>query len=63
MQVSLGLEEVQRLIQDALAAGVLLELNAPDGRTLVINPQQIQYLQASDLAEAASPNGEAPVPA
>ena len=64
VQVSLKLEEVQQLMQDAIAAGVLLELNAPDGRTLIINPQQIQYLQqASDLVETASPNGEARVPA
>lgn len=45
IQVALSLEEVRELLQKALTQNALLELHAPDGDTVVINPQQVQYLQ------------------
>jgi hypothetical protein len=45
IEVDLDLEEVRKLLQKALAKHTLLELEAPDGDMLVINPQQVQYLQ------------------
>lgn len=45
IEVGLSLEEVRELLQEALGKGVLLELAAPDGDTIVINPQQVQFLQ------------------
>lgn len=45
IEVDLSLDEVRKLLQKALAKNVLLELEAPDGDMLVINPQQVQYLQ------------------
>lgn len=45
IEVDLSVEDVRKLLQKALASGALLELEAPDGETLVINPQQVQYLQ------------------
>jgi Protein of unknown function (DUF3107) len=45
IEVNLSLEEVRKLLQKALAQGALLELKAQDGDTIVINPQQVQYLQ------------------
>ena len=57
IEVALTLEEVRKLIQEAIAEGVLLELQAPDGRTLVINPHQVQILQ--DAGNVARHNGAA----
>jgi len=45
LRVGLSVPEVQKLLQRAIAEGVMLELQAPDGQILVINPQQVQYLQ------------------
>jgi hypothetical protein len=55
IEVALALAEVRELVQQAIADGVLLELQAPDGRTLVINPHQVQILQ--DAANVAPVNG------
>jgi len=52
IEVALSLSEVQDLIQKAIAEGLMLELHAPDGRTLVINPHQVQYLQNGADVEA-----------
>lgn len=49
IEVNLSVDEVRDLLQKAIANGVLLELEAPDGETLVINPQQVQYLQNGSL--------------
>lgn len=57
VEVGLSLQEAQDLIQRALAAGVMLELHAPDGRELIINPQQVQYLQNSADLEADANGG------
>jgi hypothetical protein len=66
VEVSLSLAEVQDLIQKAMAERVLLELHSPDGRVLVVNPHQVQYLQnAADVeadADGAATDG-APVAA
>lgn len=45
IEVNLSLDEVRDLLQQALGDGVLLELTAPDGDVIVINPQQVQFLQ------------------
>lgn len=45
IEVGLDLDEVRQLLQKALAQNLLLELEAPDGEKLIINPQQVQYLQ------------------
>jgi hypothetical protein len=45
IEVDLDLADVRKLLQKALATHALLELEAPDGDMLVINPQQVQYLQ------------------
>jgi hypothetical protein len=58
IEVGLGLEQVRELLQDALAKGVLLELASPAGDTIVINPQQVQFLQNGSVEafpRAASP--------
>jgi hypothetical protein len=52
IEVSLTLGEVQELLQQAIAEGRMLELHAPDGRVLVVNPQQVQYLQNAEDVEA-----------
>jgi hypothetical protein len=55
IEVSLSLAEVQNLLQRAIAEGLMLELHAPDGRVLVVNPQQVQYLQNGSDVQADSP--------
>jgi hypothetical protein len=45
IEVALPLAEVRELLQKALMKHVLLELESPDGETVVINPQQVQFLQ------------------
>ena len=45
IEVDLPVDHVRDLLQEALEKRVLLELQGPDGDTLVINPQQVQYLQ------------------
>lgn len=45
IEVNLSLEEVRGHLQKALEKGVLLEFESSDGDTVVINPQQVQYLQ------------------
>jgi hypothetical protein len=52
VEVDLSLAEAQDLIQQGIANGVLLEFHAPDGRTLVVNPRQILYLQNAADVEA-----------
>lgn len=55
LRVALGLAEVTRLLQEALEKRVMLELHSPDGRTLIVNPLQVQYLQnAADLEADAN---------
>jgi hypothetical protein len=57
VEVGLPLAEVQQMIQKAIAEGVLLELHAPGGRVLVVNPHQIQYLQDAAAVEADANGG------
>lgn len=45
LRVGLELSQIQELLQRALRENALLELEAPGGRVVVINPQQIQMLQ------------------
>ena len=45
IEVNLSLDEVRKLLQDALEQKVLLELESQDGESIVINPQQVQFLQ------------------
>lgn len=60
IQIELRLEELREALQAALAENRLLELNAPDGRSVVINPHQVQYLQGVDPeAEPSTLNGAA----
>lgn len=48
IEVNLSLAEVRDLIQEALVGVRLLELEAPDGNIVVINPQQVQFFQDAD---------------
>lgn len=57
VEVGLALDEVRELLQRALADSVLLELEAPDGRRLVVNPLQVQYLQNAEHVEADANGG------
>lgn len=57
IEVGLPLAEVQQLLQRALAQGLMLELHSPDGRELVINPHQVQYLQNGADVEADANGG------
>jgi len=45
IEVNLSLEDVRKLLQKALATGALIELEGSDGDKLIINPQQVTYLQ------------------
>ncbi len=54
VEVTLSLSEVQDLIQRGIAEGRMIELHAPDGRVLVVNPHQVQYLQNAEDVEADS---------
>lgn len=45
IEVNLSLEDVRKLLQKALAKNALLELESPTGEMIVVNPQQVQYLQ------------------
>jgi hypothetical protein len=45
IEVNLSLADVRKLLQKALATGVLMEFESADGDMVVINPQQVQYLQ------------------
>lgn len=60
VKVELSLAETQRLVQRAMASSQMFELHAPDGRVLVVNPQQIQYLQDAAAVEADANWGESP---
>jgi len=51
IEIALSLNKVRKLLQEAIAKGVLLELQAPDGRTIIVNPQQVQLLQDADASE------------
>jgi hypothetical protein len=57
VEIGLPMGQVQELIQKATAEGRLLELHAPDGRVLVVNPHQIQYLQEAAAVEADANGG------
>ena len=64
IEVRLPLEAVRELLQKALAKNVLLELEAPDGDMLVINPVQVQYLQnGSEESIYGAPNGSGSITA
>ncbi len=63
VRVGLEVSRVQELLQQALAEGVLLELEGPDGSKLVINPVQVQFLQAADEAPAHRNSNGTRVPA
>jgi hypothetical protein len=52
IEVSLSLDEVRELLQRALTNGALLQVEAMDGETVVINPQQVKVLQNSGPPEA-----------
>ena len=54
IEVNLSLAEVRDLLQKALAGGLLLELEAPDGGVVVINPLQVQFFQDADADAYAS---------
>jgi len=51
IEVNLSLDQVRELLQKALAAGSLLELEAENGETVIINPQQVKVLQNSGAPE------------
>jgi len=51
VSVHLSLADLQKLLQEAIRKNALLEIDAPNGTTLVINPQQVQYLQEADEAD------------
>jgi hypothetical protein len=47
VQVDLSLDEVRKLLQDALKDRQMLQLQAENGETVVINPEQVKVLQNS----------------
>lgn len=47
VQVDLPLDEVRKLLQDALTDRKMLQLQAENGETVVINPEQVKVLQNS----------------
>jgi hypothetical protein len=47
VQVDLPLDEVRKLLQDALTNRQMLQLQAENGETVVINPEQVKVLQNS----------------
>jgi hypothetical protein len=51
IQVNLELAEVRKLLQDALSSRTLLQLQALNGETVVINPDQVKVLQNSGAPE------------
>ena len=51
IEVGLPLEQVRTLLQEALRNGTMLELEAQNGETVVINPQQVKVLQNSGAPE------------
>lgn len=53
IRLALELEEIRDALQAALAENRLLELHAPDGKVVVVNPHQVQYLQ-DDLSNHSS---------
>jgi Protein of unknown function (DUF3107) len=57
IEVNLSLDEVRTLLQEALANQALLELQAPDGEVVVINPNQVQYLQIAENVEPLPGDG------
>ncbi len=60
IEVTMSLEDVRRLLQQALSEGSLVELQDPDGATVIINPQQVKVLQNLADPEAfppENPNG------
>jgi hypothetical protein len=61
IEVDLTMDEVRKLLQKALAKNTLLELEAPDGETLIINPHQVQYLQNGTVEPFPAPEGKNPV--
>lgn len=46
--VDLWMDQVRDLIQEGLARGVLVELEAPDGRKMILNPQQVETIFHAD---------------
>lgn len=54
IEVGLSLEEVRKLLQAALIAQTLLELEGLDGEPIIINPQQVKVLQNSGEPEPFS---------
>ena len=69
VSVRLSLAEVQQLLQEAISKRTLLEIDAPNGGVLVINPDQVQYLQEAEdadpelFAEVATTDDHRRVPA
>jgi hypothetical protein len=47
IQVDLSLDEVRKLLQDALAKREMAEVKAQNGETVLINPEQVKVLQNS----------------
>jgi len=47
IQVDLSLDKVRELLQDALTNRQVLTLQAANGETVVINPEQVKVLQNS----------------
>jgi hypothetical protein len=55
IEVQLSLNEVRKLLQEALRNEALVELEGLDGQTLIINPQQVKVLQNSGEPEPFTP--------
>jgi hypothetical protein len=52
IEVNLSLDEVRKLLQEALANRTLLEVQAQNGETVIINPEQVKVLQNSGPPES-----------
>lgn len=58
IKVDLPLDEVRDRLQDALAKRALVELQADNGETVVINPEQVKVLQNSGPPEPFQPSDQ-----
>jgi hypothetical protein len=47
IQVELSLGEVRKLLEEALTTRKMLEIQAQNGETVLINPEQVKVLQNS----------------
>ncbi len=50
LQVALEFSELIGLLEKALSNGGLMEIRTPDNKTIVVNANQVQYVQSAEEA-------------